>query len=214
VQLEALNYSHLMDYSVATAADVDAITETITLAFLDDPIWRVALARPADPASHLRPYWRIYVESAVSRGTAYITAGASSVALWTAPGAAELSDEEEARASEMLERALSPQSYAALETIYERFSAAHPHERHAYLGFLATHPDYRGRGIAQQLLAENLADLDARGIPAYLESSNPVNNRRYERAGFRRIGGFTAVLNDAPISTMWRDPVKPTVTGA
>ena len=57
-----------------------------------------------------------------------------------------------------------------------------------------------------QLLAVNLAVLDAQGIPAYLESSNPVNNHRYERAGFRRIGGFDAVLNDATLSTMWRDP--------
>jgi ribosomal protein S18 acetylase RimI-like enzyme len=195
-----------MDYSVATEEDVDAITETVTLAFLDDPIWRVALARPDGSTSHLRPYWRVFVESAVHRGTAYITAGASSVALWTAPGEPELSEEDESRAAGMLEQALPPESFAALETIYQRFEDAHPHEPHAYLGFLATHPDYRGRGIAQQLLAENLADLDARGIPAYLESSNPVNDHRYERAGFHRIGRFNAVLNDASISTMWRDP--------
>ena len=195
-----------MDFSVATAADIDAITETITLAFLADPIWCVALARPDGSISHLRPYWRVYVESAVRRGTAYITSGASSVALWTAPGEAELTDEEEAQAAAVLERALTPESYAALQTIYQRFADAHPHEPHAYLGFLATHPDFRGRGTAQQLLAVNLAVLDAQGIPAYLESSNPVNNHRYERAGFRRIGGFDAVLNDATLSTMWRDP--------
>ena len=39
-------YSFAMDFRVAVAADVDAVTETITLAFRDDPIWSVALARP------------------------------------------------------------------------------------------------------------------------------------------------------------------------
>jgi GNAT superfamily N-acetyltransferase len=195
-----------MDYAVATDADIDAITETITLAFRDDPVWRLALARPDGSAHHLRPYWRIFVASAVSRGMAYLTAGASSVALWTGPGEAELTDEEDARAMELLERALPAETFAALGPLYARFEAAHPREPHAYLGFLATHPDHRGHGTAQQLLAENLHELDDRGIPAYLESSNPVNNPRYERLGFRVIGSFDAVLDDAPLATMWRDP--------
>jgi threonine dehydratase len=91
--------------------------------------------------------------------------------------------------------------------LWERFAANHPHdEPHAYLSLLATHPDHRGQGIGQRLLAEDLARWDAARLPAYLESTNPGNDHRYERAGFRRIGGFRAVLDDAPISTMWRPP--------
>jgi hypothetical protein len=56
----------------------------------------------------------------------------------------------------------------------------------------------------QRLLAENLLGWDRAGVPADLESTNPGNDHRYERAGFRRIGGFTAVLDGAPITTMWR----------
>jgi GNAT superfamily N-acetyltransferase len=74
-----------------------------------------------------------------------------------------------------------------------------------YLSLLATHPDHRGQGIGQRLLAENLAEFDAVGLPAYLESTNPANDHRYERAGFRTLGGFRAVIDDAAVSTMWRD---------
>ena len=34
------------------------------------------------------------------------------------------------------------------------------------------------------LLAENLQRIDAEGAPAFLESSNPANDHRYERLGF------------------------------
>ena len=89
--------------------------------------------------------------------------------------------------------------------LYERFEATHPRvEPHAYLSLLATHPEHRGRGIGQALLADHLADWDRLGVPAYLESTNPANDHRYERLGFRRVGGFTAVRDDAPITTMWR----------
>jgi len=105
-----------------------------------------------------------------------------------------------------------------LAELYERFEANHPqHEEHAYLSLLATHPDHRGRGIGQRLLGENLEIWDRAGVPCYLESTNPANDHRYERAGFRRLGGFTAVLDGAPVTTMWR-PVRgdrpPGETGA
>ncbi len=90
--------------------------------------------------------------------------------------------------------------------LYDRIKAAHPRDiPHAYLSIIATHPDHRGHGIGQQLLAANLANWDAREIPSYLESSNPANLHRYERAGYRAVGTVDAVLNDAVITTMWRE---------
>jgi GNAT superfamily N-acetyltransferase len=69
---------------------------------------------------------------------------------------------------------------------------------------LATHHEHRGRGIGQQLLAANLRGWDAQGIPAHLESTNPANDHRYERAGFLPVGGFDAVLANTRITMMWR----------
>jgi predicted GNAT family acetyltransferase len=74
-----------------------------------------------------------------------------------------------------------------------------------YLSLLATHPDHRGRGIGQALLAETLARFDEQGIPSYLESTNPANDHRYRRAGFRPVGGFRSVVDGVVVTTMWRD---------
>ena len=56
------------------------------------------------------------------------------------------------------------------------------------------------------LLAENLAQIDAEGVPAFLESSNPVNDRRYERLGFVRCGEFELGEDGPGVTQMWRDP--------
>ena len=54
------------------------------------------------------------------------------------------------------------------------------------------------------LLAESLRRIDALGMPSYLESTNPANNRRYESVGFAEIGTF-AMPGDGPsVTRMWR----------
>jgi len=63
-------------------------------------------------------------------------------------------------------------------------------------------PGPRGAGMA--LLADNLAVIDAERMPAYLESTNPANNHRYERLGFRAIGSFAVPRDGHVIATMWR----------
>ena len=191
---------------VATAEDVNAITTTIVLAFEHDPIWGPAIAQPDGSTAHLADFWRPFVIRAVELETAFVRGDVATVALWTPPGLKELTPDGDAEIERLANELLAPEQAAALSTLFERFDVAHPHEpAHAYLGFLATHPDYRGKGIGQELLADTLAIWDAQGIPTYLESSNPANNHRYERAGFRSIGHIDAVLNDARIELMWRD---------
>ena len=89
--------------------------------------------------------------------------------------------------------------------LWERFEAARPTAPHAYLSILATHPRHRGRGMAQQLVRDDLARFDGQGLPAYLESTNPANDHRYERLGFRATGGFAGFAEGSMVSTMWRE---------
>jgi hypothetical protein len=58
------------------------------------------------------------------------------------------------------------------------------------------------------LLAESLARIDRERMPAYLESSNPANNHRYQRYGFEAIGEFYPPGGDTPVTTMWRNPSR------
>ncbi|WP_374010708.1 GNAT family N-acetyltransferase [Leifsonia sp. LS-T14] len=199
-----------MDTRIAAPDDVDAITTTIALAFRDDPVWGPALTAPDGTADHLEAFWRFFVEGALPHGSVFLQEGpageAATVAVWIPPGVDELTDEQETQVDALMERTLTPERFAAYQRLWELFEQSHPHAApHMYLSLLATHPEHRGRGIGQRLLAETLERFDAEGLPAYLESTNPANDHRYERAGFRAVGGFRAVLDGAVVTTMWRD---------
>ena len=189
----------------ALARDLDRVTETITLAFATDPVWSVALARPDGRTDHLLPYWQLFVDEAFAQGGVRVLLDGAAVSVWVPPGGAEISPDGLAVLETLVRANLGDDGANELYELFDRFESNHPRaEPHAYLSLLATHPDHRGRGIGQALLADDLADWDAAGVPSYLESTNPGNDHRYERAGFRRVGGFRAVRDMAPIATMWR----------
>lgn len=189
---------------VATAGDAEAVAETIALAFAGDPAWGPALTLPSGEVAHHLPFWRHFAEGGIPLGATYRTDDGGAVALWIPPGEDEMSEAHVESLTALVEATFPADHAAAMFALWERFDELHPQtEPHMYLSLLATHPDHRGRGIAQQLVRENLASFDAQGLPAYLESTNPVNDARYERLGFRRTGEF-AGWGDGVITQMWR----------
>lgn len=194
----------------ATDADVPAIAETLALAFADDPVWGPILRRPDGATDHLVPFWTPFVEGALPHDRVRVVDDGASVAVWLPPDVDEMTEAQSARVKAIVDETLAPRQVAAFDEIMLRFDANHPHDvpPHWYLSLLATHPSRRGEGLAQQMLAANVHEFAELGLAAYLESTNPANDRRYERAGFRAVGGFTSPLDEAsPITTMWR-PVE------
>jgi ribosomal protein S18 acetylase RimI-like enzyme len=194
----------------AEPQDAAAIATTIALAFRTDPVWGPALEAADGRTDHLETFWRSFVDGALPHGFVRLADGpdgeVATVAVWLPPEVSELTDDQEAAVDALMERTLSPERFDAYRRLWERFEQAHPHETpHMYLSLLATHPDHRGRGIGQALLAETLARFDEQGIPSYLESTNPANDHRYRRAGFRPVGGFRSVVDGVVVTTMWRD---------
>ncbi len=194
----------------ALPSDAESITTTVALAFADDPIWAPALRLGAADSAHVIDFWRFFVDGALRFDLSTVVEGVdgeiAAVALWIAPGSPELSSEQEAGLAVLVESALDAAGAASMFELWERFEAKHPASpAHAYLSVLATHPDHRGHGIAQTLLAENLARFDRLAIPTYLESSNPANNNRYARAGYIAVGELVAPVTGAPVALMWRD---------
>ena len=197
---------------LARTADIDDIVEILVLAFERDPIWGVALARPDGRTDHLDPYWRLFVQGAMRFDTVRVTDDLGACAIWLPPNEDELDEDGLARLEALLDDVMGSAALEALHALYERFEASRAARApHAYLSLLATHPDRRGQGIGQALLAESLRIWDGMGFPAYLESTNPANDHRYERAGFRSVGGFDAVLDEARVTAFWR-PVGGGVT--
>jgi GNAT superfamily N-acetyltransferase len=194
---------------IATESDYDAVVATIVGAFRDDPTWTWMFPDPQKRAEQHATVFGLYVESALPNQGVWMTDDrASAVAVFTAPGERELSESAEARLEPFVVRALGDHAPAVLET-FERFEAAIPEGRpFYYLSFLGTHPDSRGRGLGMGLLAELVAQADRDGQPTYLESTNPANNPRYERLGFKGQSSFTTPDVAHTVTTMWREPVS------
>ena len=190
----------------ATWVDLTAVTETISLAFHDDPTWSWAFPDPVCRQEYYAVFWRVLVGGALRYPWVLMTNTCEAAAVWIPPGGTEIAEEDEARLGPLLEALVGNRAGEVMELL-ARFDTAHPRDQpHYYLSLLGTHPSHAGRGIGMALLGENLARIDREGMPAYLESSNPANNHRYQRHDFEAIGEFFPPGSDIPVTTMWRDP--------
>jgi GNAT superfamily N-acetyltransferase len=186
----------------AQPEDVEAVTETLWLAFGEDPLWRWAF--PEHTA--LRPLWRLSVESAMRYGWVWTIGDFAAATVWIPPGGTELTPEEEATLPGMLQELIGTRAHDVM-ALFDAFDESHPQgPPHYYLSLVGTHPEQRGQGVGMRLLAANLELIDADGAPAYLESSNTRNEPRYESVGFRRTGSFTTPDREREVATMWREP--------
>jgi len=189
--------------NTADESDLVMASRTIAEAFRDDPVWGSVLESGhlgADTAE----LWRFFLLEARRSGTLHMTGErADAVAVWIAPGHDEITAGDTAALRELIARRL-PDRVALVDQLFEVFEKHRPTEPHAYLSLLATHPRHRGRGIAQEMLRADLAIWDAREVPTYLESSNPANDHRYARLGYRARERFLAPASGAPVTTMWR----------
>jgi len=187
---------------IAAASDVDQITATLWAAFASDPLWTWAFPS----ADKLDVWWRFLVEAAIPYRWVWVLGDYDAVSVWIPPGERELSEADEQRVAPLMRELLGARADGVM-ALLDRFDRSHPHdEQHYYLSLLASHPEQRGRGLGMRLLAENLARIDERSMPAYLESSNPANIGRYERVGFRPVGSFSTPDDSHTVTTMWRRP--------
>jgi GNAT superfamily N-acetyltransferase len=188
----------------AVPGDGPTVAGIITLAFASDPLWSRALARPDGTTGHQERFWKLYVDGALRYPWVFLTEDGEATSTWIPPGGSELSDDQEKQLVSLADEYLAP-SREDFDELLARFEAAHPHDDpHYYLSLLATHPDHRGKGIGMALLEHNLELIDAEGMAAYLESSNPANDRRYAAVGFEAVGQFTYPGGGPVVTTMWR----------
>jgi GNAT superfamily N-acetyltransferase len=192
---------------VATASEIPAITETISLAFHDDPTWSWAFPDEERRQSQYSIWWRFLIEGAMrfESPAVFVTDGIEAAAIWLPPGEDELTPEDLARVPGIVDTLVGEWTPSFIELL-ERFENAQPaHPPHYYLSLLGVHDDHRGKGIGIRMLTENLQRFDAEGVPSYLESSNAANDHRYEALGYRRLGEFTTPDGAVVIAMYWRD---------
>jgi hypothetical protein len=190
---------------VASADDVPAVAACMASAFFADPLWGV-WTFPDEGARRrgLLPFMALMAEMGQAGGVATSVAdGAGAITVWTPPGAQYGSSGFEAQTERLLAELFGPRA-DDLNALFDQFDEHLPAGDFWHLEWWATHRDRAGEGLGTRLLREDLAGVDERHQPAYLESTNPVNIPRYEALGFRPVGGF-APPGGPTITTMWRE---------
>jgi ribosomal protein S18 acetylase RimI-like enzyme len=192
---------------VAAPDDISGVADTLVEAFYSDPVWSWAFADPEHRKAQYGVWFRILLGGAIGHQWVWTTPAHEAVSVWVPPGCSELSPADETRLEDAFEDLLGDRA-ALLHEVFARFEASRPRERdHFYLSLLGTHSDHRGRGIGMEVLAANLAIIDALRMPSYLESTNPGNLRRYQSVGFEVCGEFELPDDGPTVTTMWREPL-------
>ncbi len=181
-------------------ADTDKVAQIITEAFANDPTWTWAFP---DTASQ-KIFWRFFVNSTFRHPHVIATEGFEAVALWVPPYGDELSEEDEQKLPALLDELAANRASKILK-LMEMFDQHRPKDKpHYYLSLLATQNQRRGKGLGISLLKACLDKIDLEHLPAYLESTNSQNNKRYESVGFEEISRFQAPDNGPTVTCMWR----------
>ncbi len=190
----------------ATPADVPAVAACLASAFFEDPLWgNWTFPDERTRARDIESFMRFWAATAVRDPWVRMTDGGEAIAIWHPPGEPELTPEQEEELQPLLDEWFGGRA-GELRALFDQFDEHHPQEQpHYYLSWWATHRDHAGRGLGTVLIEENLAEIDATGLPAFLESTNPANLARYEALGFERRSEF-GPPGGPVITTMWRSP--------
>lgn len=190
----------------ATLADIDLLSEAITRAFDDDPIWQHVF-----PERHRHERARVFTayelrHHYLGEDETWTTAeGVKGAAVWMPPKKWKQSRREALRAVPTLLRVMGAKSVAAYR-VQSAIEAAHPPGEHYYLSILGTDPTYQGQGVASACLEPVLTRCDEQGIGAYLESSKEQNIPFYNRHGFEVTRELKLPGGCPSLWLMWRDP--------
>ena len=181
----------------------EAAASVITLAFSSDPVARWTYPDPDQYLEYFPRFIKAFAGRSFENGTAFLAPDFAGAALWLKPGVGPNEDE----LLGLVWESTSSEVQKDLFPIFEQMAQFHPTYPHWYLPMIGVEPSRQGSGVGSALLQHSLANCDADGLPAYLESSSPKNIPLYERFGFEQIGVIRA--GDAPpMFPMLRKPQR------
>jgi ribosomal protein S18 acetylase RimI-like enzyme len=183
----------------ATAADLPDVTDTLALAFYDDPVVTWIIDDSRLRRQLLPDFFGAIAASHLAYDETYSVGGGIAAAVWAPPGA---EDHEELPL--VLGAAVGDYADRLFEVL-ALMEVSHPVEPHYYLFLLATRPESQGRGLGSSLLAPVLERCDRDRVPAYLEATSERNKQLYIRHGFEVTGEITPT-GGPTMWRMWRSP--------
>lgn len=187
----------------AAAGDTEALVETLSDAFDSDPVLNWVI-----PRQQLYPgYFRMLIrEVYLPRGMVHMDTQGRAAALWLSP-AQRFEVAPRLGLLRLVWELLLHEGPGPLLRIRRQgrvFSRHLPGEPHFYLQFIGCRREVQGHGLGAALLKHGTRVCDEQGMPAYLESSNPLNVPLYQRHGFEVVAEETVGRNGPRVWFMWR----------
>jgi ribosomal protein S18 acetylase RimI-like enzyme len=170
---------------VAELTVVEART-LLARAFVDDPFMRWFFPDDAARPHACAAMFGRFAEHYLPAGRVDVIRRDEPVALamWRRPDTGTPPDDGSLPTTPGLMAALMGPRAAAIGSAMSVIAPLRPPEPHAYLHFLAVHPDARRQGLGAEALRPGLAAARADGLVACLETMNPANVPFYEAHGF------------------------------
>jgi ribosomal protein S18 acetylase RimI-like enzyme len=191
----------------ATLDDAVNLSKLFASTFMDDPLFDYMVRPGAGRTAALETFFREILSARdIPQGEVWMSPDGHACVCWLKPDARRSPGGLIKKLSWLpfFVRVFGLARFTRGMAMMEAMEKNHPSEPHFYLTFIAVSPEYHGIGLGSRILKATLKQIDAAGMPAYVESSNPKNATFYER------GGFVARKNIAPVDAppliaMWRD---------
>lgn len=163
---------------LATPQDRPRAVRTVVAAFANDPAFRFFFGSAESFGDHAAMFAGFLFDKRVGRAGVWVIEDGAALAMWDPPATEDLAAPAPAQVD------LPPDVVERLDAYDDVVHGAFPAEPHWYLGVLATHPAYAGRGWGRIVLAAGVAQAMADGVPAFLETTNPGNVALYRHSGW------------------------------
>ena len=174
------------------------------LAFSGDPFFRWFIPEPAKYVKGGIALMNAFGGGkAIENGTAFAPSNYEGASFWLPPG---VSIDEQLVGQAIME---SVPNYIQEElfAVFGEMASYRPEGDCWYLPLIGVDPAHQGRGLGSMMLKHALNIIDEKGLPAFLESSNPANISLYERHGFEVVGRIQVGSSPA-VHPMHRAPVS------
>ncbi len=166
---------------------LDAATDTLVSAFMDDSMFRWVFPDPAARERGLRRLNRVPLEYGLRYGYVRQSDEGRAVAIWIPPGE-PMSPARMVRCGMLavpVRTGLRPLArFGGANGVMDKIHKRHMAGPHWELLIVGVDRQLQGRGRGSALVRDGLARADEEGLPCYLNTNTPANLPFYERLGF------------------------------
>lgn len=185
--------------------DCDTVADILADAFADDPCFSWVI--PHRPL--YTSYWRwLTARVYLPHKLVFTDTAGRAAALWLPPNVDYRVPTRPALLWLVLRLVwhCGPRVLARVEQAQEVMERHHPGQPHYYLHAIGARRQCQGQGLGSALLKHGTRICDEAGMPAYLESSSPLNVPLYERHGFEVQAEEPIGRGGPPLFFMRREP--------